>query len=827
MNKLIIYLLVLLTAIGTAAQNGSKEIVNTKNENYQATATRINDLVNTRLSVKFDFEKSYMYGQAWITLKPHFYATDSLLLDAKGMDIKKVELVKKGRNIPLKYDYDGMKLNINLGQSIKGGEQYTLYIDYTAKPDEFDAKGSAAITDAKGLYFINPRGEEKDKPTQIWTQGETEASSVWFPTIDKPNQKTTQEITMTVPAKFVTLSNGKMISQKKNADGTRTDTWKMDLPHAPYLFFMGVGDYAIIKDSYKGKEVNYYVEKEYAPVAKKIFGHTPEMIGFYSKILGVEYPWVKYDQIVGRDYVSGAMENTTATLHQETAQQDARQLVDGNIWESTIAHELFHQWFGDLVTAESWSNITLNESFANYSETLWEAYKYGQDAGDAQNYNDMQGYLLSESENKDLVRFHYKDKEEVFDAVSYNKGGRVLHMLRNYVGDSAFFKALNLYLTTNKFKSAEAQQLRLAFEEVTGRDLNWYWNQWYYGAGNPNLDIKYNYDESAKKATVIVTQNTGKVFTLPVAIDIYNGTKKTRYNVWVNDKVDTFSFASSAKPQLINFDGDKILLTTKKENKTLNDYLFQYKHAGSYLDRREAIEAAAKKQDDATAVEILLLGLKDKYEGLRSLTIGSLDLKKASLKTAAEPILAGIAVEDPKRIVRAAAIKKLGEYENNKYLPLFKKAVYDSSYTVSGNALEALASLDSNEALKIARELKSKPSKGKLSAAISNIFINYGDETSADFIIASFEELPLGQEKFEALQPLSQFLMKVQSIELFKKGVDAIVRFRDDIPEAYQEQLAPYINNVILGAIEKKKEAAGMKEQTEYIQTKKESKKGF
>jgi aminopeptidase N len=827
MKKLIIYLLVLSTGFSAVAQDSSTEMVIAKNENYQATATRINDLVNTRLDVKFDFEKSYMYGKAWITLKPHFYATDSLLLDAKGMDIKKVELVKKSKNIPLKYDYDGMKLNINLGQSIKGGEQYTVYIDYTAKPDELDAKGSAAITDAKGLYFINPRGEEKDKPTQIWTQGETEASSVWFPTIDKPNQKTTEEIAMTVPAKFVTLSNGKMTSQKKNADGTRTDTWKMDLPHAPYLFFMGVGDYAIIKDSYKGKEVNYYVEKEYAPVAKKIFGHTPEMIGFYSKILGVEYPWVKYDQIVGRDYVSGAMENTTATLHQETAQQDARQLVDGNIWESTIAHELFHQWFGDLVTAESWSNITLNESFANYSETLWEEYKYGKDAGDAQNYNDMQGYLLSESENKDLVRFHYNDKEEVFDAVSYNKGGRVLHMLRNYVGDSAFFKALNLYLTTNKFKSAEAQQLRLAFEEVTGRDLNWYWNQWYYGAGNPNLDIKYNYDEAAKKATVIVTQNTGKIFTLPVAIDIYNGTKKTRYNVWVNDKVDTFSFASSAKPQLINFDGDKILLTTKKENKNLNDYLFQYKNAGSYLDRREAIEAAAKKQDDATAVEILLLGLKDKYEGLRSLTIGGLDLKKASIKTAAEPILSEIAANDSKRIVRAAAIKKLGEYENDKYLPLFKKAVYDSSYTVSGNALEALAGLDSNEALKIATELKAKSSKGKLSAAISNIFIKYGDETAADFIIASFEELPLGQAKFEALQPLSQFLMKVQGIDPFKKGVGAIVKFRDDIPEAYQEQLTPYINNVILGAIEKKKEAAGMKEQTEYIQTKKASKKGF
>ena len=137
------------------------------------------------------------------------------------------------------------------------------------------------------MYFINPRGEEKDKPTQIWTQGETEHNSVWFPTIDKPNQKTTEEITMTVPDKYVTLSNGLLISQKKNADGTRTDTWKMDLPHAPYLFFMGVGEYSIIKDNYKGKEVDYYVEKEYAPVARRIFGHTPEMIGFYSEKLPV------------------------------------------------------------------------------------------------------------------------------------------------------------------------------------------------------------------------------------------------------------------------------------------------------------------------------------------------------------------------------------------------------------------------------------------------------------------------------------------------------------------------------------------------------------
>ena len=198
---------------------------------------------------------------------------------------------------------------------------------------------------------------------------------------------------MTVPAKYVTLSNGLLTSQKKNADGSRTDYWKMELPHAPYLFFMGVGDYAITKDSYKGKEVSYYVEKEYADVAKKIFGETPAMIGFYEKITGVPYQWPKYSQMTARDYVSGAMENTSATLHTNALQQNARQLTDGNKYEDYISHELFHQWFGDLVTTESWSNITVNESMADYSETLWNEFRHGKDAGDEHIQENRQTYL--------------------------------------------------------------------------------------------------------------------------------------------------------------------------------------------------------------------------------------------------------------------------------------------------------------------------------------------------------------------------------------------------------------------------------------------------
>src|SRR5215203_3077405 len=787
-------------------------------ETYRATEKKINDLIHTKLEARFDYSKSYLYGKVWLTLRPHFYPTDSLLLDAKGMDIKQIAVVKGGKNTPLKFAYDGLQANIDLDETYKASENYTIYIDYTAKPDEFHAKGSAAIKDAKGLYFINPKGEDKNKPTQIWTQGETEGTSVYVPTIDKPNQKTTQEFYLTVPAKYVSLSNGKLVSQKTNSDGTRTDYWKMELPHAPYLFFIGVGDYAIIKDQYKGKEVSYYVEKEYAPVARKIFGHTPEMMSFFSKALGIEYPWIKYSQIVGRDYVSGAMENTTATLHQESAQQDARQLTDENKWENTIAHELFHQWFGDLVTSESWSNLTVNESFANYSEYLWNRYRYGKDAADEHSYSEMGGYFNSKSENKDLVRFYYKDKEDMFDAVSYNKGGNILNMLRKYVGDSAFFKSLNLYLNINKFKSAEAHQLRLAFEEITGNDLNWFWNQWYFGSGHPDLDIAYSYDDSKKQAQVIVQQKQdgNKIFKLPVFVDVYSGSNKMRYHVWTQNKIDTFYFPAATKPDLINFDAEKVLLAVRKENKSLDEYLFQYKNAGNYLDRREAIDAAAEKQDDQKAVDILMLALNDAYKGLRQHAIESLDLKKQNVKTLAEPVLENLAKNEKVRKVKAAAIAQLGEYENAKYSNIYKAAVNDSSYTVSGNALEALFRVDPTTAFTEAKRLAAAPVKYKVAEVTGSILVANGDETGSEIITDYFRSLPFGQEKLNSLQSIAFALSKTKSLENLQKGVEALMEFKDDIPASYKEQFGPIVPNILQG-LQKAKDTGGQKDQSEYL----------
>ena len=812
MKKLVVLSLLLICIKSWSQTTGATE-EEAWRKIYRASATKVNDLVHTKLNVKFDYSKAWMYGKAWITLHPHFYPTDSLNLDAKAMNINQVSLITSGKNIPLKYTYDSMNLRIMLNKVYKANENYTVYIDYVSKPNDHQWPSPGD----KGLYFINPDGKEKNKPTQIWTFGEPEHNSSWYPTIDKPNQKTSDEIILTVPSKYVTLSNGLLVHQKTNGDGTRTDTWKMDLPFAPYLLFFAVGDYSITKDSYKGKEVSYYVEKEYAPVARKIFGLTPEMISFYSKITGVEYPWPKYSQITGRDFVAGAQENVSATLHAENAQQDARELTDGNVWEDIIAHELFHHWFGDYVTCESWANITLNESFADYSETLWYEHKYGKDEGDGWNNRALRTYLGNPDDTtKNLVRFYYNNPQDVFDNVSYPKGGRILNMLRNYVGDSAFFKSLNLYLTNNKFKSAEAQNLRLAFEDVTGKDLNWFFNEWYYGNGHPKLDINYDYDAGTKTAKVFIAQTqSGKPFKLPFAIDVYEGGAKKRYNVWMNDAADTFSFAVNSKPGLVNVDGDKVLLCEKNDHKPLEDFIYQYNHAGLYVDRREAIVFAAKNEKDPKALSFLEKALSDKSWRIRSTILDQLNIDNDTVKRSVESYLVNVAKNDSRKTVQAQAIQMLGKYKNIAYKSLFMKGVTDSSYTVAGNALEALSIIDDAAAEKEAQKLLAQPAKGVLLEAL----YGYTDENKFDSLATSFDAMPVSGRKFNMLPSFINFLGHVKNTGNLEKGIDMIVKFRDEIPQQFRGNTDPFINGALKGLIEKK-QAKGLKDQADYIKSK-------
>ncbi|OWK72464.1 M1 family aminopeptidase [Pedobacter sp. AJM] len=798
MNNKFLTCSALLLTFFVAGNLSAQEKPTEKPENlsvYRVTPTKINDLVHTKLDVSFDYAKRYLYGKEWVTLKPHFYPTDSLTLDAQGMDIKTVALVGIKGNTPLKYVYNNNKLYINLNKKYTKQEKYTIYIAYTAKPDELKVKGSAAITDAKGLYFINPDGTDKDKPTQIWTQGETESSSAWFPTIDKPDQKTTQEISMTVKSKYTTLSNGKLVSQKPNTDGTRTDTWKMDLPHSPYLFMMAIGDFKITKDTYKGKEVNYYLEPKYAPYAKQIFGKTPEMMKFYSETLGLDYPWNKYAQVVARDYVSGAMENTTATLHGEQIQKTDRELLDGNE-EGIIAHELFHQWFGDYVTAESWSNLTMNESFATFGEIIWQGHDAGKDAEDKLRYEKLQSYISStkNGESPVLARFHYADKEDMFDNVSYAKGSVILYALKNQMGDAAFYQSLNKYLTTNAFKNGETHQLRLAMEEVTGKDWSPYFNQWYYNGGHPILAIDYGYQNGKATIKVKQTQDSSvQTFTLPVKVDIYAAGKKIRKEIIIDKREETFSFDVSSKPDLIDFDADKIIVGEMNDNKVAEDYYFQYKNAPSYANRLEALQFIMQSKAKS-GQQVLLAALKDSSGDLRALSIAGLNLEDAQIKAAALPVLLQLAKTDRDTEVRAAAISKLGETGDQTYKSLMSESLKDRSYRVIAAGISGLAKLAPKESISTLSALD-QDTKDHIAPSIAELYIGDPKDEHQEFYTNIMDKGDRNKV-FAVIGQYFQYLRANTNPAVTEKGIknikDAIERLK----------LQPYLNKRLSSAYE-------------------------
>jgi len=712
-------------------------------EIYQGSNTRTFDLLHTKLDVKFNFDKAYLYGKAELTLKPYFHATNTLVLNARGFDVNKVQLNNKDLN----YTYDSLLLTITLDKTYTRNDSFKIFIDYTAKPNELKTGGSSAITSDKGLYFINPKGEEKDKPTQIWTQGETQSNQAWFPTIDSPNERCTGEIAITIDEKYKTLSNGILMRQELNGNGTRTDFWEMDQPHAPYLFMMAIGEFAVVKDKWENIDVDYYVEPEFEKDAKNIFGLTPEMLTFYSSKLGVKYPWKKYSQVVVRDYVSGAMENTTAVIHGDFVQQTTRELIDGSAGEDVIAHELFHHWFGDLVTCESWSNLPLNESFATYGEYLWNEYKYGSDAADYVGQNDLNAYLQEAGENQvDMIRFNYERREDMFDAHSYQKGGRILHMLRNYLGDDAFFESLKLYLNKHQFTDVEMHEFRLACEDVSGEDLNWFFNQWFYASGHPQLNITYHFDENSKSQIVNIEQvqdfSKTPLYKLPLEIDLYVNGKVETHKVNVTEAISSYAFNVTSKPSLVNVDADKVLLCEKADNKTdSTEWAFMYLNAPKYLDRYEAVTALAEI-NQPFANDIIIKALADKSENIRKLAIRSLKNTIETNNDLVKEKLIDLAKNDVKTRVRAEAITALSRYyKNDKNLvDLYSNGLKTESYAVMSKSLEAIARVDKDLAMANAKELKNEKHQS-ISSAVATVYEMHGGAEEHEFFKQQYAKL--------------------------------------------------------------------------------------
>lgn len=715
--------------------NNRKEAADFRLPRYNPSARRFNDLLHTKLELSFDWEKEQVIGKASLELKPYFGSTASLTLDAKQLNIQAIDIPGHA----FEYTYDKLKIQIEFKQAIPASEKYTVIIDYTAQPAA--SGGSAAITSNQGLFFINPRGEEGGKPQQIWTQGETEWNSRWFPTIDQPNERCTQEMLITVDQKFQTLSNGLLKRTTNHQDGTRTDHWQMDQPHAPYLFMLTVGEFAIVKEKWRDLPLTYYVEPKYEASAKAIFKHTPAMLEFFSSKLDFPFPWAKYAQVVVRDYVSGAMENTTASVFGEKVQKYARALIDdGN--DGIVAHELFHQWFGDLVTCESWANLTMNEGFANYAEYLWAEHQYGPDEAAYHLLSERSGYFYSVGmDAHPLIHFGFEEAEDMFDAHSYNKGGAVLHMLRHYVGEQAFWAALNKYLRDNQFQAVEAHHLRLAFEAVTGEDLNWFFDQWYFASGHPELNIKYDYDAATHEILVEVeqTQNPDRmpaIFQLPTEIAIYqNGTVES-VQVLVNKRIQTFAFPSATAPDLVQFDPDRVLLKEFKENKTPAQLAFQFEHAPHFMDRYSALLAFIDQEQQFQTKA--LTALEDPHWYIRKMTLDNLPL---DITTPMKQKAIQMVAKDPNSKVRAAALEVLNQTKDPALIDMAKQVIsQDSAYNVIGRAVQLLYRLDKSAAESYVQQLENVESES-IRISIAQIYAESKQPDYLSFFIKNLENV--------------------------------------------------------------------------------------
>jgi len=639
------------------------------------------DQKHIRLDLRFDWEKQQADGRATLTLTP-FKTTKEVTLDAAGMRITRVAR----ESTVLKHETKPQQLIVQLDREAKAGESLTLVIDYViSKPKH-------------GLHFVVPDESEKNQPRMVWTQSEPEYAHYWFPCIDSPADRLTSEIVATAPKDYFVLSNGTLQSQVLNDDGTQTWHWSQAKSHVPYLFSVVAGEFEAYEQRWKKVPVVSYVPKGQLELAARSFEKTPAMMDFFSRKIGVKYPWPKYTQICVDEYGWGGMEHTTATTLNLHTLHDERAHLDVNS-DELVAHELAHQWYGDLLTCKDWGEIWLNESFATYFATLWNEEDFGWDEATWTRHEEAEEYKNEDKRyRRSIVNYQYSDPENVFDSHAYPKGGRVLHMLRFVLGDEMFWKAIHHYTARNSHRTVETADLRIAIEEVTGQGLNWFFDQWLYHGGHPDFHVQWQWDDATKMVRVTVKQ-TQKVdavtplFRMPVEIEIAAGGDAKIHRVEVSKAEETFHFQSEKRPTRVCFDPQDWLLKTLTFPKSKEELLDQLAHDTNIICRVRAAEALAEFNEDEDALAAVGKALRsDGFWAVRQEAAKTLGKFKGD--KAREALIAA-AKKDAKSFVRRDAVKSLGNFKHDATNDVLRTVIAkDPSYYAIAEGLRALEKVD-------------------------------------------------------------------------------------------------------------------------------------
>src|SRR5258708_8389816 len=610
------------------------------------------DLQHSKIALKFDLEQKKVIGDVTHTLSILKEGTEKIWFDSVGLTIQSVTVNKAAAKFESK---DG-RLIVPLASAAKTGQKFDVEIKYEGKP-------------TKGLYFILPDKDYPDRPKQIWTQGESEDTRYYLPTYDYPNDRLTTETVLTVPAAWITVSNGKLMSVSDTGKGLKTWYWKESVPSSTYLITVVAGESEEVKHTWRGIPVNYYAPKGRGDRLRISYGRTRAMMELVSKNFGVDYAWEKYAQVMVDDFVAGGMENSSATTNTSTSlvhPKLAHEYVTGE--DPLISHELGHQWFGDLVTCKDWGDIWSNEGFPTFLEAVWTEAHYGKDQADYERWTSAREWFESTNLwNKPIVRHDFDDSSE-FDGNAYGKGGWVLYMLRHQIGEDAFYRATKHYLEVNRGKNVVTGDLARAIEEATHTNVDQFFSQWIYGSGAPMFDLSYTYNNEKRQVLLTIKQTQkieGRVglFRVPVDIEITSASGPKLYNITASKSTQTLPFPADSAPLMVLFDKGGYLLKSAEFHKEKKEWLYQLKNAVDLADRADAAVALGKLKNDEEAVAALGETLRnDKAWGVRATAAETLG--QMSGTSASKLLLAGLDLSD-KPWVRSRVVSALGNFKDD------------------------------------------------------------------------------------------------------------------------------------------------------------------
>lgn len=620
------------------------------------------DVRDVDIAVTLDFERKQVHGVVTHSFTTIFETVSAVTLDAAELRIERVTLA--GGETPLDWWSEGEKLHIQLDRAYKHGEEFGVRIAYWAQP-------------RVGLTFVGPDTGNPDMPVQAWTQGETEYHHFWLPCHDFPNDRATTSMAATVPASFFALSNGKLEKVRENKDGTKTYFWRQEVPFPAYLITLVAGEFVEIKDHWRKIPVNYYVRAGREDDARRMMGRTPAMMEFFSEHFGVDFPFVKYSQIVAEMFL-GAMENVSATTHTYRLLPDKRASLDFKP-DTVVAHELVHQWFGDLLAVRDWSHTWLKESFATYFESVWMGQEDGEDQLRIDMRDNLDAYLAADRRGRRPIVYNVyrKNGDELFDRHNYEKGSRVLHMLRQVVGDAAFWRGMKLYAQRNQGREVITADFERAHEEASGRSLAQFFEQWVYKAGHPEFKVAYSWDDEHKLAKVTVSQ-TQKVteqtplFSTPVDLAFFVPRRESEkpdtsdafmtpqvIRVQVDQAEQTFYIPLARRPFGVRFDYGGWLIKTLDFELPLDLLRFQLRRDPDINGRIEAAEALGKRSDPDSLDALEQALRSERFWGVRQ-AIAAAIADRRSARELDILIRALGEIEEPK--ARRAIVTGLGRF---------------------------------------------------------------------------------------------------------------------------------------------------------------------